>query len=59
MFNLKNTDAQSANFQFYTFKNSNKTMIDALLSQTLLSFKFKIIKFKKMRTYKSQSENEH
>ena len=34
-------------------------MIDALLLQLFLSIKFKIIKFKKMRTYKNQSEKEY
>ena len=42
-----------------TSENLNETTIDVLLSQILLSFKFKIIKFEKMRAYKSQSENEH
>ena len=32
---------------------------DALLSKISLSFKLKIIKFEKMKAYKSQSENEH
>ena len=32
--------------------------VDAL-SSIFLSFKSKIIKFEKMKTYKSQSENEH
>ena len=32
---------------------------DALLLNIFLSFKSKIIKFKKMKAYKSQSENEH
>ena len=41
------------------FENLNETAIDVLLSQILLSFKFKIIKFEKMRVYKNQSENEH
>ena len=33
--------------------------VDALLSNISLSFKLKIIKFEKMKTYKNQSENEH
>ena len=59
MFNLKNTDAASTNAQSLTSENSSETAIDVLLSQILLSFKFKIIKFEKMKTYKNQSENEH
>ena len=59
MFNKKNVDMQSANAQLIIFKNSNEKIIDALLLQISLSFKFKIIKFEKMRIYKSQSENEH
>ena len=58
--NLKNTDAQSTNAQSMIFKESEATIaVDALLSQIILSFKSKIIKLKKMKTYKSQSENEH
>ena len=56
-FNLKNVNAQSANAQSLTFKNLNEVAIDALLSQILLSFKFKIIKFEKIRTYKNSSKN--
>ena len=59
MFNLKYADMQSTNIQSLMFKNLNKTAIDALFLQILLSFKFKIIKFEKMRIYKNQSENEH
>ena len=59
MFNSKNADAQSTNVQFLTFKNSNEVAIDAPLSQIFLSFKFKIIKFEKIKTDKRQSENEH
>ena len=59
MFNLKNVDATSTSVQSLTFENSNEIAIDALLLQISLSFKFKIIKFEKMRIYKSQSENEH
>ena len=59
MFNLKNIDTQLANVQSTTFKNLNKVVFDAMLSQIFLSFKFKIIKFKKMRKYKNQSKNEH
>ena len=33
--------------------------VNALLSNISLSFKSKIIKFEKMKTYKNQSENEH
>ena len=58
--NLENVDAQSANVQSMIFKKSDATVaVDVLLSQITLSFKSKIIKFEKMRTYKSQSENEH
>ena len=32
---------------------------DILLSSISLSFKLKIIKSEKMKTYKNQSENEH
>ena len=53
MFNLRNVEAQLVNVQSLTFKNLNETTIDALISQILLSFKFKIIKFEKMRIYKS------
>ena len=59
MFSLKNAGAASTNVQSLTFENLNETAIDVLLSQISLSFKFKIIKFEKMKTYKSQSENEH
>ena len=59
IFNLKNVGAQSTNVQSMTFENLNGTAVDALLSQIFLSFKFKIIKPEKMRTYKGQSENEH
>ena len=54
MLSLKNVDAQSANAQSTTFEKSNATVVvDALLSQIILSFKSKIIKFEKMRIYKS------
>ena len=57
---LKNADAQSANVQSTIFEKLNATVAaDALLSQITLSSKSKIIKFEKMRIYKSQSENEH
>ena len=57
---LKNADAQSANIQSTIFKESKATVaIDALLLQITLSFKSKMIKFKKMKTYKNQSENKH
>ena len=60
MLNLRNADAQSTNVQLTIFEELNATVaIDALLSQITLSFKSKIIKFEKMRTYKDQSENEH
>ena len=53
-------DNQSTNVQSMKFK---KLIIaaaaDALLSSISLSFKSKIIKFEKMKTYKSQNENEH
>ena len=53
MLSLKNVDAQSANVQLIIFIKSEATIaIDALLSQIILSFKSKIIKFEKMRTYK-------
>ena len=51
---LKNADAQSASVQSTIFKKLNATVaIDALLSQITLSLKSKIIKFKKMKVYKS------
>ena len=59
MFNLKNAGAASTNAQSLTSENSNETATDVLLLQISLSLKFKIIKFEKLRTYKSQSENEH
>ena len=59
MFSLENADAASASVQSLTFKNLNETATDVLLSQISLSFKFKIIKLKKMKVYKDQSENEH
>ena len=59
IFNLKDVDTQSANAQLMTFKNLNSAVVDALFLQILLLFKFKIIKFEKIKTYKSQSENEH
>ena len=59
MFNLKNDDAQSMSAQSLTSKNLNEAAIDTLLSQISLSFKFKIIKFEKIKVYKNQSENEH
>ena len=59
MFNLRDVDAQSTNTQSLTFENSNETAIDALLLQISLLFKLKIIKFEKIKIYKSQSENEH
>ena len=59
IFSCKNADVSSTNAQFMTFENLNETVADALLSQILLSFKFKIIKFKKMRAYKNQSNNEY
>ena len=60
MLSLENVDAQSTNVQSMIFKKLDATIvIDSLLSQITLSFKLKIIKFEKMRTYKNQSENEH
>ena len=60
MLSLENVDAQSTSVQLTIFKKSNTTVvIDALLSQIILSFKSKIIKFKKMKIYKNQSENEY
>ena len=57
---LKNVDAQSANVQSMIFKKLNATVaVDALLSQITLSFKLKIIKLEKIKTYKDQNENEH
>ena len=54
MLSLKNVDAQSASVQSTIFKKSDATIaIDALLSQITLSLKLKIIKFEKMRIYKS------
>ena len=58
--NLENVNAQSTSVQSTIFKKSNAIVaVDALLLQITLSFKLKIIKFEKMRTYKNQSENEH
>ena len=59
MFSLKNADAKSTNAQFLRFEDLSETATDALLSQISLSFKFKIIIFEKMKTYKNQNENEH
>ena len=60
MLSFKNVDAQSANIQSTIFKKLNATIvIDALLSQIILSFKSKIIKFEKIKTYKSQNKNEY
>ena len=59
MFNLKNVGAQSANVHSMILKDSNNAIVNALLSQILLSFKFKIIKFEKIRAYKNQSENQY
>ena len=54
MLNLKNVDAQLTNVQLIIFKKLDATVaVDALLSQIILLFKSKIIKFEKMRTYKS------
>ena len=54
MLSLKNVDAQSTNVQSTIFKKLNAIIaVDALLSQIILSFKLKIIKFEKMKTYKS------
>ena len=55
----KTVNAQLINVQSLTFENSNETTIDALLLQIYLSFKFKIIKFEKIKIYKSQNENKH
>ena len=52
MFNLKDAGAAPTSAQSLTFENSNETAADVLLSQISLSFKFKMIKFKKMRIYK-------
>ena len=54
MLNLENADAQSTNAQSTIFKKSDVIIaIDALLLQIILSLKSKIIKFKKMKTYKN------
>ena len=54
MLNLENVDAQSTNVQSTIFEKLNAIIaVDALLSQIILSFKSKIIKFEKMRTYKN------
>ena len=58
MFNLKDVGAQSTSAHLTIFDLSDAA-VDALLSQISLSFKFKIIKLEKIRTYKDQSENEH
>ena len=57
IFKLRNANAQSTTAHSMIFKNLNNTVIDTLLLQILLSFKFKIIKFEKIRTYKDQNEN--
>ena len=57
---LKIADSQSTNTQSMKFKKLTvAAAVDALLSSISLSFKSKIIKFEKMKIYKSQSENEH
>ena len=56
MFNLKNVDTQSTNVQSLTSENLKEAAINALLSQILLSFKFKIIKFEKIKIYKKQAK---
>ena len=56
----KIADNQLTNVQSMRFKKLTVAVTaDALLLNISLSFKLKIIKFEKMRTYKSQSENEH
>ena len=40
-------------------KSTVAAAVDALLSSIFLSFKSRIIKSEKMKTYKNQSENEH
>ena len=59
MSNLEDADVTSTNAQSLTFENLSETAIDVLLSQISLSLKFKIIKFEKMKAYKSHNENEH
>ena len=59
MSNLEDAGAASTNAQSLTSENLNETATDVLLSQIPLSSKSKIIKFEKMRAYKSQNENEH
>ena len=59
MSNLRDADAVSTNAQSLTSEDLSGTTADVLLSQIPLSLKSKIIKFEKMRIYKSQSENEH
>ena len=52
--NLRNVDAQSTNAQSTIFEKLNATIaVDALLSQITLSFKLKIMKFEKIKTYKN------
>ena len=56
----KIVDSQSVNVQSIKFKKLTVVAAaDALLLNISLSFKSKIIKFEKMKAYKSQSENEH
>ena len=51
---------QSVNAQSMKFKELTvAATIDALLLSIFLSFKSKIIKSEKMKTYKNQSENEY
>ena len=57
---LEIAESQSANTQLMRFKKLIiATIVDALLSSISLSFKLKIIKFEKIKTYENQSENEH
>ena len=60
MLSSKIVDSQSTNAQLMKFKKSIVAVaVDALSSSISLSFKSKIIKSEKMRTYKNQSENEY
>ena len=59
MSSLRNADAALTNAQSLTSEDSSETATDVLLSQISLLFKSKIIKPEKIKTYKSQNENEH
>ena len=47
MFKLKNVDAQSTSTRSMTFKNSNKTVIDTLLSQIFYHLSSRLLSSKR------------